>query len=156
GLSAVALSRTGSADRGTAADAGPGPAAPGPVPPRTTQAAPGPGLVTPTVRATPGQINPKANFGTPVYQQKALTLHPTGCNSTTVDLDEPRVGAEKFGDLTFRTGCGAAGPVFNFPDKVDFAAGTDPNEQPGECAEAIQTGPLNAEFSVPVREGVLL
>src|SRR5204862_4224121 len=121
-----------------------------------TPAAPGAGAVTPGVSATPGQINPKADFGAPVYQQKALTLHPSGCSSTEIDLDEPRVGATNFADMNFRTGCGSAGPNFEFTSRVDFTTGTDPNEQPGECAEAIQTGPLSYQFPVPVREGVLL
>jgi len=129
-----------------------------PVTKSTTQApVPQPGAVTPAPSATPGQINPKADFGTPVYQDKLLTLHPTDCATTYIDLDEPRVGsAQQYSDLTFTGGCSSTGPVFNFGSRVGVAVATDPNEQPGECADMIQTGPLSSQYAIPLRQGVLL
>jgi hypothetical protein len=149
----------GAKSSASGAQPGPGstgqPANPGPAATTDQPGAP----VTPAESATPGQLDPKANY-TSKYQQQVLTLRaPTQCcGSLGIDLDEPRVDVDDaHADLLFaNSNSNAHQPIFTLPSGVSATPGRSPAETPNDCVETIRTGPLGDRASIPITRDVVL
>jgi hypothetical protein len=124
----------------------------------TATTAPTTSATTPVAGSTPGQIDPKAKF-TEAYQQQQLTLRPASCNAVYIDLDEPRVGVEPTpADLYFTGSCNSGkAPTFTLQNDGGTASlAASPAVTPNDCAQAIRTGPINYQSSIPITEKLVL